>query len=134
MRATGRRRPPDRGVNELFEVSVTCGCTRMLARHDCGRYTQPTVGRCTLCPKHGFVHVARLRTPVASLHRGGIIAVQRRENTCVLRPLNRRAQRWLQQRVQEGAQWFAGALVVEPRCLMEVMDDALYAGIKLHRA
>lgn len=50
------------------------------------------------------------------------VSVEPHGSIVLLRPLDSTAREWLEQHTNEEAQWFGGALVVEPRYVEDIID------------
>lgn len=59
------------------------------------------------------------------------IEVQNHGSLFLLCPLNDAAGAWLEENVQSDAQWFASALVVEPRYVRDIVNGAREAGLEV---
>jgi hypothetical protein len=59
------------------------------------------------------------------------IIVENHGSLYLLRPDTRTAQRWLERHVADDAQWFGGALVVEPRYVTDIVEGAREAGLEV---
>lgn len=78
--------------------------------------------------RNGFTHQSGscFRTP-----HPVDIRVENHGSLFLLRPLNDNAVAWLVQGVDDGAQFFGGALVVEPRYVADIVNGAREAGLEV---
>lgn len=59
------------------------------------------------------------------------VAVQNEGSIVLFRPLTRPARQWIEEYVDPEAQWWAGALVVEPRYAGDLTQGMLDAGLRV---
>ena len=61
------------------------------------------------------------------------IVIEDHGSLILLRPLNDGADKWLREHTAEDAQWFGGALVVEPRYVSDIVNGAINDGLVVRR-
>jgi hypothetical protein len=59
------------------------------------------------------------------------IIVENYGSLFLVRPMTKDGTVWLESNVEESAQWFGGALVVEPRYLTDLLAGAVDAGLRV---
>ena len=59
------------------------------------------------------------------------IQIENHFSLYLVHPFSEQARAWLEENVQADAQWFGGALVVEPRYVADLLEGMLAAGLTL---
>lgn len=67
--------------------------------------------------------------PIAELD----VEVENHGSIVLVRPVTADASAWIDENVSDEAQWFAGALVVEPRYVAHLLDGMAAAGLTVAR-
>jgi hypothetical protein len=58
------------------------------------------------------------------------VLVENHGSVCIVQPMSEAAREWIDENVQtEGWQWIGGGLAVEPRCVENLVNGVMEAGL-----